>query len=417
MNTTKLISNSTRARLCGLLAALLCACATTPDSETEAVTEGARATGEAQTDSAPVFRFVPPTQDDDGTETEERDESRSTKHAGGEKELAVADPLCEQATEKESNSDHQKPKEEERGETKEEEKTDATPPEQAPEAKQTPKQQQQQSEQTGEVGKNTAAQGWQSPCQGSQVSKKVEAEILQLCDTKSLATVSDVKARIDGIAERFGACKDRRGLFAEVYKVITARAQKAVQSGTLEHEAWARAFIVDFAARYLDNLAAHLEDGEPNDGWKRYYDLAQMKNVSKTRIAVTGVVAHLTVDLPWCLVAIGTQEKHKKAYFAFGDELGKAADDLVVALDKVYGAKSKDIIRGFFLGKWIDGAFGKAVTTNLSFQTLRLKSWNNRWLIQKKWGGMIAKIEIASAFNTIDVVLATLDASGVLDDD
>ncbi|MBP47925.1 MAG: hypothetical protein CMH53_08285 [Myxococcales bacterium] len=256
-----------------------------------------------------------------------------------------------------------------------------------------------------------------SRCNGNQVDADTVKELIALSDTSQPLSLLDIKARIDGIAARFGACEDRRGLFAEVYRVITRRALETLDDGVLQYNGWGEDFIIDFAERYLFNLRLHLVGGKPNYGWQRYYSLAQMDNVSMTRVAVTGMVVHLAIDLPYCLVDIDTKEKHKPDYFLFGDKLGEGAEELIEALDEVYGAQANDMLRGFFLGKWVDGLFGAETTTNLSFQTIRLKSWNNRWFLQKWWGGPIAKSEMSASFWTIDAILAGLDASGVLDDD
>ena len=254
-------------------------------------------------------------------------------------------------------------------------------------------------------------------CEGDRVGPVATKELIALTDVSAPMSLQDVRDRINGVAARFGACQDRRGLFAEVYRVITRRALEALDAQVLEYNEWGADFIIDFGKRYLDNLHRHLVGGKPNYGWKRYYDLAQMPNVSRTRIAVVGMVAHLAVDLPYCLVEIETHEEHKADYFLFGDKLGEGAEELIVALDEVYGAKANDLLRGFFLGKWVDGVFGPETATNLSFQTLRLKSWNNRWFMQKWWGMQIAKTEMGASFWTIDAILASLDASGVLNDD
>ena len=73
-----------------------------------------------------------------------------------------------------------------------------------------------------------------------------------------------------------------------------------------------------------------------------------------------------------------------------------------------YQTDATDILNGFFFGKWVDGAFGPDTTITLSYQTIRTKSWNNRWLLQQWWGVPVAESEIYTAFWAIDGVLATL---------
>ncbi len=86
--------------------------------------------------------------------------------------------------------------------------------------------------------------------------------------------------------------------------------------------------------------------------------------------------------------------------------------DFLDDLKLYYDTDAEDILNGFFFGRWIDGAFGRDTTITLSYQTIRTKSWNNRWLLEQRWGEWPAQTEIWTAFWTIDGVLATLDAVG-----
>ena len=131
-------------------------------------------------------------------------------------------------------------------------------------------------------------------------------------------------------------------------------------------------------------------------------------------VAATGIVVHLVVDLPYTLVAIDSQESHREDFFLFGDLLVERTDDIIDALSTVYGVASEDLLTGFFLGDWVDGAFGADTTTTFAFQTIRTKAWNNRWFLQQWWGGWIAEGEIYTSFWALDGILATLDAAGTI---
>jgi hypothetical protein len=89
--------------------------------------------------------------------------------------------------------------------------------------------------------------------------------------------------------------------------------------------------------------------------------------------------------------------------------------DFIEELEVHYDADAEDLLNGFFLGDWVDSAFGRDTTITLSYQTIRTKSWNNRWLLQQWWGVPVAESEIYTAFWAIDGVLATLDAAGKID--
>ena len=124
--------------------------------------------------------------------------------------------------------------------------------------------------------------------------------------------------------------------------------------------------------------------------------------------------AHLLLDLPHSLAAVDTTEAHKDDFFLFGDVLMGVSDDLIGDLKEHYGTDAEDILNGFFLGNWVDGAFGAETTMTLSFQTIRGKAWNNRWYIQSnmEW---VASAEIYTSFWAVDATLRTLDGAGIID--
>ncbi len=74
------------------------------------------------------------------------------------------------------------------------------------------------------------------------------------------------------------------------------------------------------------------------------------------------------------LVANDSQETHRDDFILFGDLLAAVSDTLIDDLASLYGADVEDLFNGFFLGDWIDGAFGDGITTNLSFQAIRTKA-------------------------------------------
>ena len=86
----------------------------------------------------------------------------------------------------------------------------------------------------------------------------------------------------------------------------------------------------------------------------------------------------------------------------------------ILVVDNDQELSGSDILNGFFFGDWVDGVYGEDTMITLSYQTIRTKSWNNRWLIEQWWGEWVAQREIYAAFWAIDGVLATLDAAGTI---
>ena len=251
-------------------------------------------------------------------------------------------------------------------------------------------------------------------CDGEFISLEAAEEMLLLTDVTSEEDIYSTYDRIDQIASLFEACSDPWGMFPTTYRHITNRIIQAIERGEIEDQDWARRIVVDFASRYLANLEQALLGGEPSYAWDHYYYLADHEEASRTRAVVIAMVAHLTLDLPYSLVAIDTTEDHKDDYFVLGELMIEITPDFIEDLRYYYDTDAEDLLNGFFFGDWIDGSFGQDTTVTLSYQTIRTKSWNNRWLIEGGWT-WVANTEIYTAFWTIDGVLAALDASEVIE--
>jgi hypothetical protein len=251
-------------------------------------------------------------------------------------------------------------------------------------------------------------------CVGEVISSEAIEQMLELTSTTAAEDIYSIYTRIDNIASLFEDCGDPWGMFPTTYRHITNRIIQAIETGEIEDQDWARRIVLDFASRYLSNLQLALTGEEPSYAWAQYYYLADNPEASRTRAVVVAMVAHLTLDLPYSLVAIETTEDHKDDYFVLGELMIEITPDFIEDLRVYYDTDAEDILNGFFFGEWVDGVYGQDTTITLSYQTIRTKSWNNRWLLEQSWGGWIAASEIYTAFWTIDGVLATLDAAGTI---
>jgi len=250
-------------------------------------------------------------------------------------------------------------------------------------------------------------------CNGELISSEAVDEMLFLTDLTNEEDVYSIYNRIDRIASLFENCGDPWGMFPTTYRHITNRIIEAIEDGEIEDKEWARSIVLDFASRYMVNLQSVLLGEEPSYAWGHYYYLADNPDASRTRAVLVAMVAHLTLDLPYSLVDIETTEDQKDDYFVLGELMIEITPDFIEDLRYYYDTDAEDILNGFFFGEWVDGAFGQDTTITLSYQTIRTKSWNNRWLIESGWS-WVADAEIYTAFWTIDGVLATLDAAGTI---
>ena len=251
-------------------------------------------------------------------------------------------------------------------------------------------------------------------CNGEFISAEAAAEMIDLTTVTDAETIYTTYARIDQIAALFEDCGDAWGMFPTTYRHITRRIIQAIERGEIDDKAWGRRIVLDFAGRYLANLQQALIGGQPSYAWEQYYYLADQSDVSRTRAVVVAMVAHLTLDLPYSLVAVESTEDHKDDYFVLGELMIEITPDFIDDLRVFYNTDAEAFLTGFFVGEWVDGAFGPDTTITFSYQTIRTKSWNNRWYLEQSWGGWIAESEIYTAFWAIDGVLATLDATGAI---
>jgi hypothetical protein len=250
-------------------------------------------------------------------------------------------------------------------------------------------------------------------CADGVLAARGEATVRELSDSTGLADVADVEQRIERIAEVFATCGDRRGLFPTVYRPITRRAVEAIRAGEFDDSAWAERLLIAFAARYLDALHASLTEGAPSRAWSRYDELAANPGAGRLRVAATGIAVHLLMDLPLALVDADTEDARRQDYERFGELLVEVTPELIIDLEEDYAVDASALFGGFFLGDWVDSAFGDEVTTTFVFQTIRRKAWRNRWLLQNGFG-LLARAEMSASFGTVDAALATLDAVGSL---
>ncbi len=250
-------------------------------------------------------------------------------------------------------------------------------------------------------------------CNENVVSKHGAEQIINITTMSGLEDIYDIYDKIDRIATIFEDCGDPWGMFPTTYRHITNRIIEAIENEEIEDQEWGRKIVVDFASRYMENLQLALLGEEPSYAWNQYYYLADHPEVSRTRAVVIAMVAHLTLDLPHSLVAIDTTEDHKNDYFVLGELMIEITPDFLEDLKTYYDTDAAPLLNGFFFGDWVDGMFGQDTTVTLSYQTIRTKSWNNRWYLEIGWS-WVANSEIYTAFWTIDGVLAGLDASGAI---
>lgn len=239
------------------------------------------------------------------------------------------------------------------------------------------------------------------------------AELAELSAPETLTDEYDAQRRVERIARLFRASGDPRGLFATVYRLITNRAVESVEAGDYEHETWARSLITEFARRYLANLHGHLTDDEVTGQWAKYYDIAQNCDVGRGRTLGVAIAVHLMVDLPKTLYLIDSTPEQRDDFIRFGDILLEVFPDLIRDVERDYATDVRDLLQGFFLGKWVDRFTKAGNMTAFMYQGVRMKAWRDGQNY-RRFPKPVVDLEVRAAWGAVEVLLAHLDAVDVL---
>lgn len=252
----------------------------------------------------------------------------------------------------------------------------------------------------------------ESDCMG-RVNALEHLELATLSDPNTLVGPYDAQQRINQIAAIFKQAQDPRGLFSTVYRLITNRAVESVEEGDYEHSQWAKNLITEFARRYMANLHGHLTDGEVTGQWKKYYDIAQNCRVGRGRTLGVAIAVHLMVDLPKTLYLIDSQPEQRQDFVRFGDVLLEIFPQLITDVAVDYQTDVRDLLRGFFLGEWVDRFTRRGTMTAFMYQAIRLKAWRDGQNYQH-FPRAVVDTEVRVAWGAVEVLLAHLDAVEVL---
>lgn len=247
----------------------------------------------------------------------------------------------------------------------------------------------------------------------TSLSDEATQRVIELTDPSTLGDEYDVRARIESIAGIFREERDPRGIFSIVYRLITNNAVASVEEGLYEHPEWTRELIIAFARRYLENLHGHLTGGEVSPQWRKYYKIAQDCQVGYGRTLGVAIATHLMVDLPYALHDVNSQEIHEADFVLFGEVSLRIFPDLISDMSAVYQTDVSALLKGFFLGDWIDSIYTKGTATTFIYQTVRINAWrNSRNLLSfPTW---MVRADINTGWGLAEVFLASLDATGAL---
>lgn len=200
--------------------------------------------------------------------------------------------------------------------------------------------------------------------------------LLELSDTTKIYTITELKYSMNEMVLIFNKYKDRAGAFPTLYNVITNVAYNSLINSTTPHAADGRAFMNEFAKHYVRNLHSYLL-GEPIEpAWQNYYQRVADNQNSILHLAMSGINAHITYDIPFVLLNIGAQDAFKEEFKDYTDFIAGAYPQAAAEMRLQYDVKKADeAFKLFGIGDFVDGIFGTGFTTHAVVDILRTESW------------------------------------------
>ena len=112
-----------------------------------------------------------------------------------------------------------------------------------------------------------------------------------------LRTVDDVLAALRTVVDDAARTGDRKGLFAAVYRQVTAAVAQKLADGLFDDADRLNRFDAVFAGRYLTALQAWRDGDDPGRSWRLAFRAADDGDAVLVQHVVLGINAHINLDL------------------------------------------------------------------------------------------------------------------------
>ncbi len=200
--------------------------------------------------------------------------------------------------------------------------------------------------------------------------------LLELSDTGKIFSITELKHSMNEMVLIFNKYKDRAGAFPTLYNVITNVAYNSLINSTTPHAADGRAFMNEFAKHYIRNFHSYLLGESIEPAWMNYYQRVADNQNSILHLAMSGINAHITYDIPFVLLNIQAQDAFKEEFKDYTDFIAGAYPEAAAEMRLQYDVKNADeAFKLFGIGDFVDGIFGVGFTTHAVVDILRTESW------------------------------------------
>jgi hypothetical protein len=115
--------------------------------------------------------------------------------------------------------------------------------------------------------------------------------------TAPLRTIDDVLAALRIVVDDAARTGNRLGLFAAVYRQVTATIARQIGDGLFDDAVRLSHFDAVFAGRYLTALGAWRDGGDPGRSWRLVFRATADSDLVLVQHLVLGINAHINLDL------------------------------------------------------------------------------------------------------------------------
>lgn len=241
-------------------------------------------------------------------------------------------------------------------------------------------------------------------------------KLLELTDTSKIFSINELKYSMNNIVVIFNKYHDRAGSFPTLYNVVTDVAYSTLINSPSSYAAEGRAFMNEFAKHYIRNLHSYLLGQPIEPAWMNYYSRVAANKNTYLHLALSGINAHITYDIPFVLYNIQAEQAFFPDFKEYTDFIAATYPEAAAELNKQYGIQNANaVFKMFAFGDIIDGIAGDGFTTHFVIDILRSESWQRGMdLVQMKRTSSQMHIYCFQSFNEREELIQGMDDQKLL---
>jgi Family of unknown function (DUF5995) len=199
--------------------------------------------------------------------------------------------------------------------------------------------------------------------------------------TTDVQDIEGVLAALRTVVDDAARSGDRTGLFAAVYRQVTAAIARGVADGLFDDAERLNRFDAVFAGRYLTALEARRDGRDPGRSWRLAFRAAEDPELVLVQHVVLGINAHINLDL----AVAAAQTSPGDGITGLKDDFERINDVLLDVVCELQGALNE---LSPLLGR-LDAVLGRIDEEIFGFklERARAEAWEAAVLLAGQTGG------------------------------